>query len=148
MYHTRGEYGDAESGKRETRGFFEFMDNCVGIFTTTHEQRGRFIAGRIEVSFSGADGMALAGLNNPDIAQALGFRDNVGATWEDIANSGDDLFDRCVSICYELETLGERVDYEDLRRVGCLDIAAIDAFLDRVIQAYLRMCPDTATPAS
>ncbi len=146
MYFTRNEHGDAENGRHETRGFFEFAESCIGIFTTTHEQHGRFLSGRIKIRFSGADGVASAGLNDPDIARALGFRDNVNVDWgEHITHDDDDHFDRRVSIIYKTETLGERTDYEDLRRAARLDIAAIDACLDRAVCAHLRMSP--ATPA-
>jgi len=145
MFFISAEYGDAESGKRETRGLFEFSEKCVGIFSTTHFQRGRFLDGRIEIRFRGTDGMATAGLNDPDIVRALGFRSDVYVEWGERIDSDVDPFDRYISIGYKSETLGERTEYEDLRRAAHLDLAAIDAFLDCAIQAHLRMSPATPT---
>ncbi|KKW30594.1 MAG: hypothetical protein UY75_C0028G0002 [Parcubacteria group bacterium GW2011_GWC2_52_8c] len=134
MFFTSAEYGDAERGKRETRGLFEFLENCIGIFSTTHSQQGRFLDGRIEIRFRGADGVAMTGLNDPDIARALGFRGDVNVAWGDRTSDHDvDPFDHYISIDYKSETLGERTDYEDLRRAAQLDLAAIDAFLDCAI---------------
>ena len=145
MFFTSAEYGDAERGKRETRGLFEFLENCIGIFSTTHSQQGRFLDGRIEIRFRGADGVAMTGLNDPDIARALGFRGDVNVAWGERIDSDDDPFDRYVVISYKSETLGERTDYEDLRRAAQLDLAAIDTFLDRAIYAHLLASPATPT---
>ena len=141
MYYTRGEEGDAAMGIHEMRGYFEFSEGNIGNFATFHEQHGRFLTGHIEISFSGADGEAGAGLNHPDLARALGFRGDVKIEWEDLVIGLDaDRFDRSVGISHKSETTGEKTDYEDIRRAVQLDLAAIDAFLDGAIQAHRREC--------